>query len=102
MMNKLFTEVNGKKPEKWWEYLLAAIGIMVCGIAIFGPPIIANIMVLFLLPEIVTQNVAGLQLLKAYMAEEIDVADGKIFAFSKGLHLYDDSWDYAKMVAKLG
>jgi thymidylate synthase len=42
-------------------------------------------------------NLGGLQLVKQYMAEEIGVADGEIIAVSKGLHLYDYSWDLAKM-----
>jgi thymidylate synthase len=39
---------------------------------------------------------AGLQLLKEYMAKEIGVDDGEIIASSKGLHLYHDCWDLAK------
>ncbi|HTY45685.1 MAG TPA: thymidylate synthase [Patescibacteria group bacterium] len=42
-------------------------------------------------------NLGGLQLVKQYMAEEIGVDDGEIVAVSKGLHLYDYSWDLAKM-----
>ena len=37
-------------------------------------------------------NLAGLQLLKEYMAEEIGVDDGEIIACSKGLHLYEYAW----------
>lgn len=40
-------------------------------------------------------NLAGLQLLKEYMAKEIGVEDGEIIAASKGLHLYDYSWPIA-------
>jgi len=42
-------------------------------------------------------NLAGLQLLKEYMVEEIGngVKDGEIFAASKGLHIYDHFWDFA-------
>jgi len=40
-------------------------------------------------------NLAGLQQLKNYMADEIGVADGSIRAVSKGLHLYDDMWELA-------
>lgn len=40
-------------------------------------------------------NLAGLQQLKKYMASEIGVGDGAIRAISKGLHLYDDMWDFA-------
>ena len=42
-------------------------------------------------------NLGGLQLVKQYMAEEIGVEDGEIIACTKGLHLYDYSWDLAKM-----
>lgn len=42
-------------------------------------------------------NLGGLQLVKQYMADEIGVEDGEIIAVSKGLHLYDYSWDLAKL-----
>jgi len=42
-------------------------------------------------------NLGGLQLVKQYMADEIGVDDGEIIAVSKGLHLYDYSWDLAKL-----
>ncbi len=42
-------------------------------------------------------NLAGLQLLKQYMAEQIGVEDGSIRAMSKGLHLYDDMWELASL-----
>ncbi|PIQ89232.1 MAG: hypothetical protein COV72_04140, partial [Candidatus Omnitrophica bacterium CG11_big_fil_rev_8_21_14_0_20_42_13] len=42
-------------------------------------------------------NCGGLQLVKNYMAEEIGVGDGEIIAVSKGLHLYDYSWELAKI-----
>ncbi|MFH1269973.1 MAG: thymidylate synthase [Candidatus Omnitrophota bacterium] len=42
-------------------------------------------------------NLGGLELVKQYMAEEIGVGDGEIVAVSKGLHLYEYSWDLAKM-----
>jgi thymidylate synthase len=45
-------------------------------------------------------NLAGIQLLKEYMASEIGVEDGEIAAISKGLHLYEYSWDLAKAVVK--
>lgn len=45
-------------------------------------------------------NLAGLQLLKEYMAGEIGVADGEIIAASKGLHLYEYTWEYARMRTK--
>lgn len=42
-------------------------------------------------------NCGGLQLVKKYMADEIGVEDGEIIAMSKGLHLYEYSWDLAKL-----
>jgi thymidylate synthase len=42
-------------------------------------------------------NLGGLQLVKQYMAEEIGVDDGEMVAVSKGLHLYEYSWELAKM-----
>jgi thymidylate synthase len=42
-------------------------------------------------------NLGGLQLVKQYMAQEIGVEDGEIIAVSKGLHLYDYSWELAKI-----
>lgn len=42
-------------------------------------------------------NCGGLQLVKNYMADEIGVEDGEIIAVSKGLHLYDYSWELAKI-----
>ena len=42
-------------------------------------------------------NLGGLQLVKQYMAEEIGVGDGEMVAISKGLHLYEYSWDLAKI-----
>ena len=41
-------------------------------------------------------NLAGLQVLKDYMAYEIGVDTGEIIASSKGLHLYDYVWGTAK------
>ncbi len=41
-------------------------------------------------------NLGGMELVKQYMAEEIGVENGEIIASSKGLHLYDYSWDLAK------
>jgi len=45
-------------------------------------------------------NLGGLQLVKQYMAEEIGVCDGEIIACSKGLHLYEYSWELAKIRTK--
>ena len=42
-------------------------------------------------------NLGGLQLVKEYMAGEIGVQDGEIIAVSKGLHLYEYSWELAKI-----
>jgi thymidylate synthase len=46
-------------------------------------------------------NLGGLQLMKEYMASEIGVEDGEIVAVSKGLHLYDYTWDLARQVLRL-
>ncbi|MEW6033800.1 MAG: thymidylate synthase [Chloroflexota bacterium] len=45
-------------------------------------------------------NLGGLQLMKEYMAEQVGVKDGEMIAVSKGLHLYDYSWDLAKAVLR--
>lgn len=42
-------------------------------------------------------NLAGLQLLKEHMASEIGVEDGEIIAASKGMHLYEYTWEVAKL-----
>lgn len=42
-------------------------------------------------------NLAGIQYLKEYMADEIGVADGEMIVESKGLHLYGYATDLAKM-----
>jgi thymidylate synthase len=44
-------------------------------------------------------NLAGIQLLKEYMASEIGVDDGELVAMSKGLHLYEYSWELARATA---
>ena len=44
-------------------------------------------------------NLAAIQLLKEYMASEIGVDDGEIIASSKGLHLYEYSWEIARTAA---
>lgn len=41
-------------------------------------------------------NLGGIQLLKEYCAAEIGVEDGEIIAVSKGLHIYDYTFDLAK------
>ena len=42
-------------------------------------------------------NLAAIQILKEYMAAEIGCKDGEIIASSKGLHLYDYTWDMAAL-----
>jgi len=46
-------------------------------------------------------NLAGIQLLKEYVATEIGAADGELIALSKGLHLYDYAWELAKAAARV-
>ena len=46
-------------------------------------------------------NLAAIQLLKEYMASEIGVKDGELVAMSKGLHLYEYSWELAKAVLRV-
>jgi thymidylate synthase len=46
-------------------------------------------------------NLAAIQLLKEYMSGEIGVADGELIATSKGLHLYEYSWELAKIAARI-
>jgi len=46
-------------------------------------------------------NLGGLQLLKEYMAHEIGVEDGQIFAWCKGLHLYNYTLEYGHATAGL-
>jgi len=42
-------------------------------------------------------NLGAIQLLKEYMGAEIGVEDGEIIASSKGLHIYDYTWELAKL-----
>ena len=46
-------------------------------------------------------NLAAIQLLKEYIASEIGVEDGEIIAMSKGLHLYEYSWELAKIAVRM-
>ena len=46
-------------------------------------------------------NLAGIQLMKEYVASEIGVEDGEFIALSKGLHLYEYAWDLARATAGL-
>lgn len=43
-------------------------------------------------------NLGGLQLMKEMMAKELGAEDGELIASSKGLHLYDNTWDYARKI----
>jgi len=45
-------------------------------------------------------NLGGLELVKQYIAVEIGVEDGEIIACSKGLHLYEFAWEWAKIRTK--
>src|SRR3989304_134185 len=45
-------------------------------------------------------NLAAIQLLKEYMSCEIGVEDGELIASSKGLHLYEYTWELARIVAR--
>lgn len=46
-------------------------------------------------------NLAGLQLLKEYMASEIGVPDGEMICLSSGLHLYEHAWEFARIAARV-
>jgi len=46
-------------------------------------------------------NLAAIQLLKEYMASEIGVDEGEIIAISKGLHLYEYSWELARATIRI-
>ncbi len=46
-------------------------------------------------------NLAAIQVLKEYMAEEIGVQDGELIAMSKGLHLYEYAWELARTAARM-
>jgi thymidylate synthase len=46
-------------------------------------------------------NLAAIQLLKEYMSGEIGVGDGELVAMSKGLHLYEYSWELAYAAARM-
>ena len=45
-------------------------------------------------------NLAAFQLLKEYMASEIGVEDGEMIVSSKGMHLYDYTWECAQTRTK--
>jgi thymidylate synthase len=42
-------------------------------------------------------NLGAIQLVKEYMAKEIGVEDGEMICASKGMHLYEYTWELAKM-----
>ena len=46
-------------------------------------------------------NLAAIQLMKEYMSSEIGVDDGEIIAMSKGMHLYEYSWELARITARM-
>ena len=46
-------------------------------------------------------NLAGIQLLKEYMAAEIGVEDGEMICMSKGMHLYEYVWETARIAARM-
>jgi thymidylate synthase len=46
-------------------------------------------------------NLAGLQLMKEYMADEVGVPDGELICLSSGLHLYEHTWEWARMASHL-
>lgn len=43
-------------------------------------------------------NLAAIELMKQYCAEQIGVENGEIIASSKGLHLYDYAWEIAETI----
>lgn len=43
-------------------------------------------------------NLAAIQILKEYVAGELGIEDGELFAYSKGLHLYDHHWKFANLI----
>ena len=45
-------------------------------------------------------NMAAIQMLKEYIASEINAGDGELVAISKGLHLYEYAWDLARAVRR--
>lgn len=45
-------------------------------------------------------NLAAIQILKEYVASELNVEDGELIAYSKGLHLYSHHWKVANMVLR--
>ena len=44
-------------------------------------------------------NLAGIQMMKEQMANELGVEDGELIACSKGLHLYEFHWNLANLIA---
>lgn len=46
-------------------------------------------------------NLGGIQKMKELAADEIGVEDGNLIAVSKGLHLYEYSWEWARAVLRM-
>jgi len=42
-------------------------------------------------------NLGGIQKVKKFMADEIGIEDGEMILLSKGLHLYEYTWEWAKI-----
>ena len=45
-------------------------------------------------------NIAGFQLLKEYMADEIGIEPGATIVSSSGAHIYDHCWEVAKLLSR--
>lgn len=45
-------------------------------------------------------NLAALQLLKEWIAKQVELEDGTLNAWSKGLHLYDFQWEIGKELVR--
>jgi len=43
-------------------------------------------------------NLAAIEMMKQYCAEEIGVENGEIIASSKGLHIYDYVWEIVEAI----
>ena len=80
-----------------WKLRLSMAGTIA---VIIGVSSLGFAMILGLMGRI-TSNLAGIQLLKEYVASELGVEDGELIALSKGLHLYDYTWELARTAAGL-
>jgi thymidylate synthase len=47
-------------------------------------------------------NMAGIQLMKEYMASEIGIEDGELVGISKSLHVYEYAWELARATLRMG